>query len=137
MSIIYDALRKVEDKLDLTGKKNIAVQIKRAAKKRPYYFYLLIIATGLTLASVTYNVVTKYYPARVSKIASDEYAQAKLGLDLTLNGIVFSGETNYALINNQIVKEGDMLLGATIKRISSEVVELVKNGVVVRLSNRK
>jgi hypothetical protein len=137
MSIIYDALRKVEDKLDLTGKKNIAVQIKRAAKKRPYYFYLLIIATGLTLASVTYNVVTKYYPARVSKIGSSEYAQAKLGLDLTLNGIVFSGDTNYALINNQIVKEGDMLLGATIKRISSEVVELVKNGVVVRLSNRK
>ncbi len=135
MSIIYDALRKVEDKLDLTSDKNIAVQIKRVAKKRPYYFYFLIIAAGLTLASITYNAVSKYYLAKVNPISSGEYTQAKLGLKLTLNGIFFSEDANYALINNQIVKEGDTLLGATIKRITSKVVEIDKNGVVVRLSN--
>lgn len=137
MSIIYDALRKVENKLDLTNEKNIAAHIKHMAKKKPYFFYFLVIVTGLTLASVAYNVATKYYLAGVIKIAPSDYAKAKLGFEVTLNGIFFSGDANYALINNQIVREGDTLMGATIKRITSEVVELDKDGVVVRLSNRQ
>jgi hypothetical protein len=136
MSIIYDALRKVENKLELTGEKDIVTDIKRIARKKPYYFYLVVIVVGLTLASVTYNMVTKRYLNRVITI-SGEHGPAKLGKDITLNGIFFSGDTNYALVNNQIVKEGDRVLGIIVRRITSEAVELDKNGVLYRLSNKK
>jgi len=137
MSIIYDALRKVENKLELTGEKNIAAGIKHMAKKKPHYFYPVAILAGIVLASVTYNVVTKHSLAGIFKIQPQDYTQAKFGIQLTLNGIFFSGDTNYALINNQILKEGDSLKGVRVKRITSEAVELDKNGVVVRLSNKK
>jgi hypothetical protein len=137
MSIIYDALKKVENKLELTEAKDIASGIRQIAKKKPYYFYLVAVVAGLALASVTYNVVTKNYLAKTIKATPNDYAQAKLGLALNLNGIFFSGDTSYALINNQIVKEGDTVMGVTVKRITSKDVELLKNGVVVKLSSRE
>jgi hypothetical protein len=137
MSIIYEALKKVENKLELTGKKNIVADVKRIAQKKPYYFYLVAIVVGLTLASITYNVISKRYLAKVVKISASDQGPAKLGNEITLNGIVFTGDSNYALLNNQIVREGDAVRGIMVKRITSEVVELDKNGVLYRLSNRK
>ena len=137
MSIIYEALKKVENKLDLTGKNNIVADTRRVMQKKPYYSYIVVVVIGIALASVTYNVITKSYLQRVVKITGNEYGPAKLGNEITLNGIVFTGDSNYALINNQIVKEGDAVMGITIKRITSEVVELDKNGVLYRLSNKK
>ena len=137
MSIIYEALKKVENKLELTGTKNIVAETKRIIQKKPYYSYLVVIVVGLTLASITYNVIAKRYLARVVKISGGDQGPAKLGNEITLNGIVFAGDSNYALINNQIVREGDAVMGIIIKRITSESVELDKNGVLYRLSNRK
>lgn len=55
-----------------------------------------------------------------------------------LNGIFFSGEEGYALINNQILKEGDTIEGAIVKHISAENgVELDLNGSPVKLNSLK
>lgn len=137
MSIIYDALKKVENKLELNGGKNLAADVKRIVRKKPVYFYFALVVAGITLASVAYNVITKSYLDRVVTISANEHGPARLGNDLTLNGIFFSGQTNYALLNNQIVREGDAVMGVTVRRITSELVELDKNGVLYRLSNKK
>lgn len=137
MSIIYDALKKVENKLELTETKDIASGVKKLAKKKPHYFYLVAVVAGLTLASLAYKMITKQYLAKAIKTTPNDYARAKLGLELNLNGIFFSGDTNYALINNQIVREGDSLMGATVRRITSKDVELLRDGIVVKLSNRE
>lgn len=53
-----------------------------------------------------------------------------------LNGLFFSAEDAYALINNQIVKEGESVDGATVKRIDEDGVELEFNGAKVELPYR-
>lgn len=54
--------------------------------------------------------------------------------NLVLNGTVSSEYENYALINNQIVQEGDQISGLKVKKISSEGVELEdKDGKITRL----
>jgi len=137
MSIIYDALKKVENKLESSGEKSLAADVKRVARKKPYYFYLVLVVAGITLASVVYNAISKHYLAKVVTIRATDQGPARLGKELALNGIFFSGDASYALINNQIVREGDAVMGVKIRRITSEVVELDKNGVIYRLSNRK
>jgi len=54
-----------------------------------------------------------------------------------LNGIFFSENEGYALINNQIVKVGDVVCGATVKRISIDGVELEVAGSIVKLTTRQ
>lgn len=54
----------------------------------------------------------------------------------TLNGIFFSGEEGYALINNQICKVGDGVDGALVERITLEGVELKTFDGPIKLTNR-
>lgn len=136
MSIIYDALKKVESKPGLTEGKKSNAGHKPAVQKKSYS-YLLVIVTGLALASIIYNLATKYPLAKTLKAATNVSAQAKLGHKLDLTGIFFSGDKNYALINNQILKEGDTIVGAKVRRITTEAVELDKDGIAVRLSYKK
>ncbi len=130
MSIIYDALKKVENKADLTK----GTHVKRTTKKRPYALYLVVIIAGLVLASFVHKSGGKYF-ASATKMASGEYKLAKGKFNL--NGIFFSGDASYALINNQIVKEGDVVLGAKVSNILMEEVVLEKEGAKLRLSNKK
>ena len=51
-----------------------------------------------------------------------------------LNGIFFSRDEGYALINNQIVKMGDTVDGATVLRIAEEEVELNSSGTSIKLT---
>ena len=53
---------------------------------------------------------------------------------LVLNGIFFSENQGYALINNRIVKEGDTVDGAIVDRISLDGVDLNSGGLVIKLS---
>lgn len=57
--------------------------------------------------------------------------------ELTLNGVFFSQEEGYALINNRIVKEGDLVEGAVVKRIALDEVELDFQGSVIKLNSNK
>jgi len=56
---------------------------------------------------------------------------------LDLNGVFYSGNEAYALMNNQIIKVGDIIEGAVVKRISLEGVELEKEGQFVQISTSK
>ena len=56
-------------------------------------------------------------------------------LSLTLNGIFFAEDSNsYAIINNQIVKEKDMIGDSIVKRITLKEVEVETDGVSFKLS---
>ena len=54
--------------------------------------------------------------------------------DLVLNGIFFSGGAGYALINNQILEEGDGISGLVVRKITEGDVELKTKNSVVTLS---
>ncbi|MBU1125578.1 MAG: hypothetical protein KKC84_06110 [Candidatus Omnitrophica bacterium] len=56
---------------------------------------------------------------------------------LSLNGIFFSQNEGYALINNQIVKEGDTVAGVFVKTITVNGVELEDQGNPLTLLTRK
>jgi hypothetical protein len=61
----------------------------------------------------------------------------KKGTDsLALNGVFFSGKEGYALINNQIVKVGDSVSGATVRSIKEDEVALDLRGEIIKLSTR-
>ncbi len=57
-------------------------------------------------------------------------------VSLVLNGVFFSEDEGYALINNQIVKVGDVVDGATVKRIDLNEVELETAGSTIKLSTQ-
>lgn len=65
-------------------------------------------------------------------------AKKKMSPDsLVLNGIFFSEENGFALINNQITKVGDSVAGATVRKITEDQVELeTKAGNKITLSTR-
>ena len=53
---------------------------------------------------------------------------------LVLNGIFFAKDGCYAIINNQIVKENDVIEGATVTRITVDEVEFEADAVKFKLS---
>ncbi len=53
--------------------------------------------------------------------------QAETG-SLVVRGIVFSGDNSSAIIDNQIVREGEEILGATVVKINKDSVEFKKKG---------
>jgi hypothetical protein len=53
--------------------------------------------------------------------------QAEAG-GLVVKGIVFSGDNSSAIIDNQIVREGEEILGVTVVKINKNSVEFEKNG---------
>jgi len=56
--------------------------------------------------------------------------------ELVLNGIFFSKDGSYAVINNQIVKVGEMVNDATVREIQEDEVTLEYRGGVLKLSTR-
>jgi hypothetical protein len=69
---------------------------------------------------------TKKVPARPSPVTPAASGFA-------LNGVFFSGNEGFALINNHIVKEGDSIEGAVIQRITLDEVDLSINGSTVKI----
>ena len=54
----------------------------------------------------------------------------------SLSGVFFSGEEGYALINNQILKVGDSIGAATVKRIDLNEVVLEAQGSSIKLTTK-
>ncbi|MFA5276625.1 MAG: hypothetical protein WC417_07025 [Candidatus Omnitrophota bacterium] len=163
MSIIYDALKKVEQSggpiLKNKSDKEI-VTPKNKGKK--YLIYILFLALGLFFANITFSYLipslskvktvnkTKNTPIQNKLPVQATVEQAiplpppavavkpepHLKPTLTLNGIFFSGDESYALINNQIVKVKDKISGAVIKEISSDEVLLDFEGAEIKLTTR-
>ena len=174
MSIIYDALKKVETKIADSGIKPevLGFPKKSPSKLKSYLFYLLILVAGFLIAGTIFilsgpqkkpwDILSKIAkPASLKKITTAVSEKLKLPTSakeppttpispafseeppggtppiLVLNGVFFSENEGYALINNQIVREGDLINGATVERINLQGVELKSEGSVISLSTTK
>ncbi|MEI6631569.1 MAG: hypothetical protein WCL25_03015 [bacterium] len=157
MSIIHEALKKVEASTVQGIKESPAKKIRPVFKI--YILYLLVVTLGFISANAIFSFLTgpghkTYTPANkpaTQKIMPQATAKPQapppnqVGIsapqeeshsELTLNGIFFSEQVGYALINNQIVKEGDKISGATVVRISLEGVDLKYEKSAISLSSQ-
>lgn len=139
MSIIYDALKKVEQS---ANGKNITTKITEDDKKqylRNYLLYGAVVLLGVFTASLFFSLFSKKpippklplpapapspLPMAVTATPALEQEVKPREASFVLNGIFFSENEGYALINNRIVKIGDEIEGATVVRITSDQVEL-------------
>ncbi|MFH0918119.1 MAG: hypothetical protein V1830_03190 [Candidatus Omnitrophota bacterium] len=155
MSIINDALKKTEEHLQKnTDKDNLAAP--KPAGVKPFLLYILILLAGLALGNFIFNLLShKVKTTREPKKVSDTAAAAinslpKAGLPIPppeeikplpasfiLNGIFFSDNDGYALVNNQIVRENDYVDGAKVSSITANTVELDNAGKTITLSTRR
>lgn len=170
MSIIYDALKKVEQSqnkiTDLKDNEKDSL-LSKTEKPKIYIFYFLIAIAGFFVANIIFGLLAhpKRFVAKnpqfepqgikpiepslsISKVktqAASLRAPLKAPVEkvneapaesFILNGIFFSGEEVFALINNQIVKVGDVVEGAVVKQISLEGVELEAYGSLIKLRNK-
>lgn len=181
MSIIYDALKKVEISSSKTPKSKIDKESK--PKLKIYLLFILILCLGFFIANIFLNLLTQPYrhlskgeipylkgfikssPKDTTSVLIKNPTQDKKEQDvniyrkspketssseihfliapeakklpqdsLVLNGIFFSEGQSYALINNRILKEGDIIDGATVTRITLDTVELESQGSIIKLS---
>lgn len=172
MSIIYDALKKVEQS-NIKGDSRQEDSLKGHAKHRLkiYLLYVLVVCAGFFAVNIFFTflshpkIVSKVdikspvvatiakqenkreetkvttlaqqnnlQPAIVQPASSASPVTLTSGGMLVLNGIFFSQEEGYALVNNHIVKVGDKVEGALVKRIDVSEVELEVDGSSVRLN---
>jgi len=161
MSIIYEALKKVE--LSQSHNNQAQSHPKKADKPKinVYLIYALVVIFGIFMANIIFGFITKTpAPVKTNTRTDMPVPEAKketppsatplpivaepvqvpppvpqTHLQLTLNGIFFSGDEAYALINNEIVKEGDQVKGATVKKVTLEGVELDEGGSIIKINN--
>jgi len=161
MSIIYEALKKVEQ--SGVGVKKPVAEVRSKPEKKIINFKAILIscliaAIGIFLAKSLFEFISRP-PAAVKQVVSvvapvsgagqkaapsvsapQAAAQAQpafSGSALTLNGVFYSGDEAYALLNNQITRVGDVVDGALVKRISLEGVELEKDGQLIQVPAAK
>jgi len=157
MSIIYDALKKVEKN---TNRDIIAeVNKKRSGKKiMTYLLYVLFACAGLFIANTIFGVLSPKVkpqaaprvtapvtlkPAKKTAVKAKETAPAEKVTPapaiievkkapeippLILSGVFFSKDKGYALINNRVVKQGDFVEGIKVKKVNLDNVELETSG---------
>jgi type II secretory pathway component PulC len=156
MSIIYDALKKVEKNISLEPKVEKLEKTRlRFSKALPrlYLVYILVACIGVFLGNALFNLLTytksisfKQIKPSMPRTDTETIQSAELAKPLpqpeekielresfVLNGIFFSDNEGYALINNQIVKAGDTIKGATVKDIKLNEVELETATGIIRL----
>ncbi|MCK9604377.1 MAG: general secretion pathway protein GspB [Candidatus Omnitrophica bacterium] len=175
MSIIYDALKKVENS---SAPQEPAIVKKPKPNFKLYFLYVLLACVGFFIADIFFKflpgvpkvdtagllskaqqIVKKKPELSVSlqgHLPSAEAPKKEAPLtetresyrpvldnakkqpspELTLNGVFFSQQEGYALINNRIVKKGDLVEGATVTRIELNEVELDFQGSIIKLVSK-
>lgn len=133
MSIIYEALKKVEPALDKKKR-----QIPDISRHLPL---IILVLTGFLAANLIFYLVVHLFafaPATAGKpsapgtsgpsvlpaILKPKPAEPRF----KLNGVFFSQNGGYALINNRIVRQGDIIEDAKVTGIFIDGVELEING---------
>jgi len=161
MSIIYDALKKVE----ISNSKNTegAPMPRKGLLSwlKVYALYILCICAGGVFISIIFSLSSELMqtsdiakPKKETVIKKDplpivkenippnntpaplppEPIEAQPAPSFILSGTFFSEGQVYALINQQIVKEGDLVDKAMVKRIALNEVELELDGSMIKLS---
>ncbi|MFA6349378.1 MAG: general secretion pathway protein GspB [Candidatus Omnitrophota bacterium] len=156
MSIIYDALKKVENS-DGLASINKFKDTRGKVSKRNFILYVFALGCGIILANAIFSIFSRPTPGiRVAGIKAKSAAAAIARQDLpiaetyvppvadepkspklVLSGVFFSQTSSCAIINNQIVKEGDIIEGVIVKRINPDDVVLESSGVPFTLSSSK
>ena len=156
MSIIYDALKKVENSGGLANVSDDRKSVKIV--KINYVFYILVLLSSIVVANIIFGLISKPSP-KVRLAQSEEKPLTSLPAarndmpiaetyvppitespqkqKLVLSGVFFSQTDAYAIINDQVIKEGDTINGVAVKRIRQEGVELESAGVTFNLSSVK
>jgi len=172
MSIIYDALKKVEKTnfsypAAAADAQNQKKAVPYKPSKRALLLYSFAVVFSLFLGNIVYSFISGPYKtaqrtetrqekpqapslppapvpapkeapaAQVLPVKIEETTVQKAPPPFALSGVFFSQDEGYALINNHIVKEGDVVGGATVKRINMDEVELVYDGSSIKLSAGK
>jgi type II secretory pathway component PulC len=157
MSIINEALKKTEETIQRKlNQESIKPDTKRDLKAYLLYFFIFVIGlflSSLIFASINHKVKTpqargapeakttliiekklkenKILPAVAPLVFPEK--QDKPKKDFILNGIFFSDNDGYALVNNQIVRENDSVDGAKVEKITANTVGLNNHGEVITL----
>jgi hypothetical protein len=143
MSIINEALKKTEAHLQKNSAKDSPLPIK-APRVKPFLLYILILLVGLMLGKFIFNrLKNKIQTVQASIKNTNAVAQTtnlpslpilpappteeqKLAkVNFVLNGIFFSDNDGYALVNNQIVRENDYVDEAKVGLITANSVQLL------------
>ncbi|MDO8662709.1 MAG: hypothetical protein Q7K98_05770 [Candidatus Omnitrophota bacterium] len=165
MSIIYDALKKVQKNngKDETPQEETAQPVKTKIKINPMLIYILVVCLGLALGNLAYNffghsnnmVPSNKEVAGQSKANPPLQTLSQTGTalplkpdtsanptppanpepTLALNGVFFEQGEGYALINNKIVRVGDEISNAKVKEIAITGVELEFEGKTIKLAS--
>lgn len=162
MSIINEALKKTEQDLQQSGAKNNYAASAVKTTPKPFLIYTLILLLSIFLgkfifgflgskpqnknlsstkqtlslqghstAAVQQPITAEVLPAK-QELPAEEKKPAEV--NFILNGIFVSDNDGYALVNNQIVRENDLVDGAKVVKITANTVELNNNGKLVSLS---
>lgn len=152
MSIIYDALKKIEG--FHTGDSKDKINQKSGSspghKVKVYLIYVLCASLGFLITGIFFRIISRI-PKNQVQVPPQSPTEAPLPVALSpaiiaetetqpsapsfvLSGVFFSENKGYALINNRIVKEGDKIEGATVMRIALDEVKLELGGLIIRLS---
>ena len=155
MSIINEALKKTEAELQKISTKATSLPPKHA-KTNPILLYILILSAGFLLANFIFTLlknkikttptaIEKILPISQAIIVSSPAIIARAPLEeekppetnFVLNGIFFSDNDGYALVNNQIVREKDFVDGAKVSLITANKIELNNAGQIITLSTNR
>ncbi len=151
MSIINEALKKTERRIQQNNS-----QPAKLPGPKPFLLYILILLAGIYLSSFIFSQLGhKLKTAQAPKktaiaiqqpavlpflpeqpiLAKEEKKAPEAAF--VLNGIFFSDNDGYALINNQIVRENESVDGAKVTKITANTVELDSQEKLITLSTRR
>ncbi len=155
MSIINEALKKTEEYLQKNSAKDNPLPAKPLGPK-PYILYILILLAGLALGNFMFNLLSykiqatqtpkknaftvipaTNLPAPTALPSPPAKETKPIETSFVLNGIFFSDEDGYALVNNQIVRENDYVDGAKVGSITANTVKLDNAGQTITLTTTR
>ncbi|MFH0918692.1 MAG: hypothetical protein V1830_06130 [Candidatus Omnitrophota bacterium] len=155
MSIINEALKKTEEHLQKITAKDNSLSDKPSGPKS-FLLYTLILLVGLLLGNFIFTLLkhkiqTIQTPIKNTNLIiqttnppplpilpsqlPEEHKPAEASF--VLNGIFFSDNDGYALINNQIVRENNYVDGAKVGLITANSVKLDNAGQSITLTTTR
>ena len=155
MSIINEALKKTEEHLQKNAAKDNPSPGKPFGAK-PFFIYILILSAGLLLGNFIFSLLghmpesdklapnsqnDQIQPTKppIPDILPSQPPEEKKPIEtnFVLNGIFFSDNDGYALVNNQIVRENDYVDGAKVGSITANSIELNNAGQIITLTTNR
>lgn len=144
MSIIYDALRRTQEKIINVEEK--PVLNKRSKKIWPVILLVCVLLTaflysGKVIFGFKNTDQSQQTIRKVPYLSPGLYGSAKdiaKNGKFILSGIAYDDKKSWAVINNKILKEGDFVNKALVTRISQDEVELAldKEKTIVLTANK-